>query len=111
MPEIFKTSAERKETPKTIFMVAERGLETHIHEAVNLEEFTKRTDKDFESNLNWYKIQVADEKAKERWIALRNEWLKCSWTPNQDDETRVVVRETHEGNRGGTAFPGTIVNK
>jgi len=81
---------ERKEGEgkPVIFHVAEHGLETSLDEVLSDEEFNNRDHQDFEPNRHWETITVANEDDMNRWVQLRNEWLSCAWTPNQDSETR-----------------------
>lgn len=75
--------------PKEIkFHVAEQGLETSIVEVLSDEEMGAKEPEDFALNRTWYSVTVANEADKQRWIDLRNKYLKCCWTPNQDEETR-----------------------
>ena len=93
MPEKFEgatppqESKEKMQKPVT-FHVAEHGLETSVDEVLSDEDFQGRDPEDFEPNRHWYDVTVANEVDKKKWIDLRNEWLSCSWTPNQDMNER-----------------------
>ena len=65
------------------FYVAETGTEAKIQEVLSEEEYFDR--ETFPVNHNWYPVRVRHEADKERWVGLRNEWLRCAWTPNQTD--------------------------
>lgn len=80
-------SKEKMQQPVT-FHVAEHGLETSVDEVLSDEDFQGRDPEDFEPNRNWYAVTVASDADKNRWVELRNEYLTCSWTPNQSTEER-----------------------
>jgi len=79
---------EGKDKP-VVFHIAHRGLEQSLHEVVTDEEFKKREPNDFEPNLNWDTVKVANEAAKQKWVDLENEWLNLAWESNQSPDEQV----------------------
>lgn len=86
---------EKKESPDVVFWVAEKGLEPSIHDVMTDDEYRNEA-VPTEANLKWYSVKVTSEADKKRWIDLRNEWLECSWTPNQDVETQTRNKKRME---------------
>ena len=82
------TASENKEVinnPIT-FYVCENGLETSIEHTLSVNEFLDKDLQDFEPNRHWYSITVANRIEQQTWIDLRNRYLSCCWTPNQNRE-------------------------
>ena len=70
------------------FYVGEKGLQTAIYDFMTEEEFLSQDDDDFEPNVNWQAITVANKADMEKWVDLKNAWLGAAWAPNQNPDTR-----------------------
>ena len=55
-------------TTQVVFHVAERGLETSISGWMTGAEFYSTPADQFEPNLNWSRVTVASEEARDEWI-------------------------------------------
>ncbi|MCK5460164.1 hypothetical protein KAI52_03550 [Candidatus Parcubacteria bacterium] len=91
--ETIKKAIEKIESEKVTFYVAEHGLETSVDEVISNDEYIDRDTDDFEPNRNWYSITVENEADKKEWVRMKNEWLSCAWTPNQNNEERTENAE------------------
>lgn len=83
-----KKAMEEMEKENVTFHVAEHGLETSLDEVMSDDEWNDADNEDFAPNRNWYSVTVKSEADKKRWVDLKNEWLSCAWTPNQDMDER-----------------------
>lgn len=86
--ETISKATEEMEKENVTFHVAEYGLETSVDKVMSRDEWNDADDNDFEPNRYWYSITVKNEADKKKWVQLRNKWLSCAWTPNQDYEEK-----------------------
>ena len=96
MPTHFeRPSSEQPESgeKQVTFYVAERGLQTSIEDTLSKDDYENKDPESFEPNNHWSRITVESEADKDRWIELRNEWLSCAWTPNQERDERTQNAE------------------
>lgn len=72
----------------TVFYYATHGLDAGIYDFMTEQEWNTTPDDQFPANVNWHRVEVANQEDVETYINAQNRYLRAAWTPNQDFDER-----------------------